>query len=151
MSDDNLIWNPILNYICQAIKAGNRSDNIAQKTMEFFSEDSIVNAKELLWPLAGISTRFTVQKKIIDNVLDIIKVFHACEDKKTCLPRFVIFEPDEAPIITGEITATLTRKVNELCVKFNNFVESSPSSHIPAPPVCVLLSLILLQRNRHML
>ncbi|KAK2708851.1 hypothetical protein QYM36_014468 [Artemia franciscana] len=54
---------------------------------------------------------------------DIIKAIQQHNKKKNSLPRYVIFEPDMVPEIGGEITTTLTKKVNKLVVKFDNFVE----------------------------
>ena len=133
-SNEKLVWNALLNYAFRAIKAGNRSEDIAKKAVEFFSEEAIAMAKELLWPLAGITTRVTARSKNTDDILDILKVFRVCEDKNISLPRFVIFEPDEVPIIPGEVTATLTRKVNELCAKFDSYVDSNPSPSVSAMP-----------------
>ena len=57
-------------------------------------------------------------------MVDIVKDIQQCDEEKISLPRCVIFEPDEVPEIAGETSATLTRKVNELVVKLDNFVES---------------------------
>ena len=61
---------------------------------------------------------------MIDNVGDKIKYLDLCDERKVVLPRFDIFEPDEVPVVAGEKTATLTRKDNELCLNFNNLVDS---------------------------
>ena len=48
-------------------------------------------------------------------VLDLVKAVRTCDKNKTHLLKFVNYAPDEVPIIPGEIEATLTRKMNEVC------------------------------------
>ena len=69
-----------------------------------------------------MSTRASAQSKKSkpqDIVLDLVKAVRTCNENKTHLPKFVIYAPDEVPIIPGDITATpeqpLTIKMNEVC------------------------------------
>jgi len=57
-------------------------------------------------------------------VLDLLQVFKVSDERKVRLPQFVIFQPNDVPMIPGEIKASLSRKVNDLCAKFDNFVAS---------------------------
>jgi len=61
-------------------------------------------------------------------VLDLLKVFKPSDEKLSWLPCFVVFQLDEVPMIPGEITASLSRKVNELYGKFDNFDASNHNS-----------------------
>ena len=61
-------------------------------------------------------------------MLDLLKVFKLSDEKKAWLPQFVIFQPNDIPMIPGEITASLSRKANELCAKFDNFVATDRQS-----------------------
>jgi len=40
------------------------------------------------------------------------------------MTRFLLYEPDEVPVVVEESSAMLTRKVNELYFKFDNYVLS---------------------------
>ena len=46
---------------------------------------------------------------------DLIRAIRHCDEKKLTPPKFIIYEPDEVPMIPGEIAATLTRKLKEVC------------------------------------
>ena len=61
---------------------------------------------------------------MIDNVGDTIKCLYLRDERKVVLLRFVIFEIDEVPVVPGEPTATLTQKINELCLSLNHLVDS---------------------------
>ena len=61
---------------------------------------------------------------MIDNVGDTIKCLYLCDERKVVLLRFVIFELDEVAVVPGEATATLTQKINELCLSLNHLVDS---------------------------
>ena len=61
---------------------------------------------------------------MIDNVGDMTRCLDLCDERKVVLPRFVIFEPDEAAVVLCETTATFVRKFNELSLKINNLVDS---------------------------
>ena len=132
---ERLIRNAVLNFAVRAYKAGNQSADIMSKAAEFFELDDIRNAKKLLWSEAGQSTRPTNRDKPTDHIFDIIKALKYCDDNKVNLPCFVIYEPDEVPVIAGEISATLTRKVNELSAKFDSFVRSASQSQPAASSV----------------
>ena len=67
------------------------------KALSFFSMDSILAAKELV-------THVTSRKNPADTMVDIIQAIQQCDEKKTTLPRYVIFEPDEVPETAGEIS-----------------------------------------------
>ena len=106
---------------CLCYKSRKSIGRNSKKAVEFFSAQVVLNLKEVLQPLAVISRRFDARSKNTDDILDIIKVLNGCEEENISLPRFVIFEPNEVP-------ATLTRQSNELCVKFDSFVDSNPQS-----------------------
>ena len=45
---------------------------------------------------------------------NLIIAIRTCDEKRVVLPKLVIYEPDEVPILSGEVIATLTLQVNEL-------------------------------------
>ena len=98
----------------------------------FFSTDLLMEAKKILWNFANCTNRPSDRQKAADNCLDMLKNFEKCYEKQIPLPHFVLYEPDEVTVIAGESSATLTRKVNELCVKFDNYVLSKRN---PLPSV----------------
>lgn len=124
MASVKLVLNAVLNFVERAMKAGNPIDSIVKSAVSHFSDADILEAKKVIWDEAEYATRVTARDKSSDNVIDIMKVFKLCDEKNISLPRFVLYQPDDVPIIPGEISATLTRKVGELCRKFDSFVES---------------------------
>ena len=123
MAGDKLVLNPLLNFVSRALKSGNRSDEIAKTAAEFFKKDEIQVAKELIWRDSAISTRMSMKVIMTDNISDILKLLKYCDEKKIALPKYVIYEPDEVPIVPGEVSAVITRKVNEMCSKLESFIE----------------------------
>lgn len=109
---------------------GCATDSITKITCDFFKVEEVVEAKKVLWALA-MSTRSTDRQKVSDNVIDIVRAFDLCDEKKVSLPRFVIFEPDQVPIVPGETTATLTRKLNEFYMEFKSFAEQQSVKTVP--------------------
>ena len=61
-----------------------------------------------------MSTRPTDHVRPQDMVVDLIRAIWICDKKRAVLPKFVICEPDEVPILSGEITTTETGQVNKL-------------------------------------
>ncbi|KAK2726773.1 hypothetical protein QYM36_007573 [Artemia franciscana] len=47
-----------------------------------------------------------------------------CRTNLLAMTRFLLYEPDEVPVVVEESSAMLTRKVNELYFKFDNYVLS---------------------------
>ena len=124
MRSQQLVWSPVLNFLYRARAVGNVHADIAKTGPDFFSTDSLMEAKKILWNFANCTNRPSDRQKAADNFLDMLIIFEKCDEKQIPLPRFVLYEPDEVPVIAGESSATLTRKVNELCVKFDNYVLS---------------------------
>jgi hypothetical protein len=91
-----------------------------------------MEAKKILWNFANCTNRPSDRQKAADNCLGLLKFFEKCDEKQIPLPGFVMYEPVEVPVMAGESSATLTRKVNELCVKFDNYVLSKRN---PLPSV----------------
>lgn len=134
MESEKLVLSPVLNFISRARKAGCIADAITKIACDFFKPEEIVEAKKLLWPEA-VKTRPTERQKPRDNIVDMIRAFDTCDEKRVSLPRYVIFEPDQVPIVPGEITATLTRKLNEFYMEFKSFAEnSSATTAVPPHP-----------------
>ncbi|KAK2724788.1 hypothetical protein QYM36_001315 [Artemia franciscana] len=95
-----------------------------QPCSQFFKPEAIFQAKELLWSLASVPTCMTKRYNHQDNVLDLIRVLRSCDKKHVSLPCFAISEPDEVPILSSEVTATIMIKVNKLCMTFQSYVAS---------------------------
>ena len=91
----------------------------------FFADDLVSEAKKTIWSLANYATRPSERLKVADKFADILKVLDYCDKNSVELPKFVIYEPDEVPTIPGEASATLTRKVNDLCLECKNFVTTA--------------------------
>ncbi|KAK2712239.1 hypothetical protein QYM36_011056 [Artemia franciscana] len=66
------------------------------------------------------------------NILEMIKLFQACDDDKVALLTFLIFEPEEVPSIQSESTVIVTRKVMEICNKLDILVEQNFSKPVTA-------------------
>ena len=54
---EELVYNPILNFVTRAVKAGNKSDDVVAKAVQYYKQGDLAKAKELIWPLAGMSMR----------------------------------------------------------------------------------------------
>jgi len=54
---EELVYNPILNFVTRAVKARNKSDDVVAKPVQYYKQDALVKAKQLIRPLAGMSTR----------------------------------------------------------------------------------------------
>ena len=131
MPPDRLVLNAVLNFAVRARSTGNTSADIIQTGCGFFPEEKINEAKKFIWSEGQMSTRQTDRQKKADTFADILKVLDYCDKNNVQLPKFVIYEPDEVPSIPGEVTATLSRKVNDLCLEFRNFV-SAQSYAVPS-------------------
>ena len=119
MQSQQLVWSPVLNFLYRAPAMGNVHADITKTGTDIFSNDALMKAKKILWKFANCTNRPSDRQKAADNCLDVLKIPEKYDEK-----RFMLYEPDEAPGIAGELSATLTRKVNELCVKFYNYVLS---------------------------
>ena len=53
-----LTYNPVLNFIFRANKAGNACNDIVSKFVQYYLPNILLKAKEILWPLASMATRF---------------------------------------------------------------------------------------------
>jgi hypothetical protein len=134
-----MIYNPVLNFVYRANKAGNASVDIISKATQYYKPDILLKAKEIIWPMAGKTTRVSERVKALDIVTDLIGAVRQCDEKKIALLKFVIYEPDEEPIIPGEVTATLTRKLNEVCSSVEDLKQhittlKSQTSFVPQVP-----------------
>ena len=54
---------------------------------------------------------------------DLVRAIWTYDKKRVVLPKFVIYEPDKAPILSGKITAKQTRQVNELHSTVDDLIE----------------------------
>ena len=118
---------------------------IVSRAVEFLSRDDILSGKELLLLKSGLPDPFRKSLKDDENVLDIAKFFVKSAKKNRALPTFVIFEPTEVPACMEEINACITTKVNDMCRRFDGFIErfnkgefhvsahTSPSSELYSP------------------
>ena len=93
---------------------GDKHDKSLAKAVPCFKSDMLTKAKDELWQLAAMSTRSTDRVKPQYKVADLTRPIRICDEKRVILPKFVIYEPGEVPILSGEVTFTLTRQVNEL-------------------------------------
>jgi hypothetical protein len=119
----DLVFSPVLNFVFQAIKAGNKYDEVEAKAVQYFRADMLTKVKDELWQLAAMYTCSTDLVKPQDIVADKIRDIRTCDEKNVVLPMFVIDKTDEVPILSGEITATLTRQVIELHSTVDNLID----------------------------
>ena len=62
-----------------------------------------------------------------------MKVVDYCDKNSVALPKFVIYEPENVPTIPGQASATLSRKINDLCLEFKNFVSTAKAHSLCCP------------------
>lgn len=72
---------------------------------------------------SGLPDPFRKSVKDEENVLEIVKFFAKSAKEKRQLPTFVIFEPTEDTACGEEISACVTTKVNDMCRRFEGFME----------------------------
>ena len=138
MHNDQLVWCTILNFLFRARAIGNINVDIAKAASDFSENEKIMEAKKKLF--ANCSNRPSDRQKSSENCHDMLKILEKCAERQILLPRFVIYEPDEVYVIPGEMSATLTRKVNELCLKLDNFIQTqrsimpTPEASLKPPP-----------------
>ena len=87
------------------------------------SSVEILSAKELLLLKSGLPDPFRKSLKDDENVLDIAKFFVNSAKENRDLPTLVIFEPAEVPACMEEINACITTRVNDMCRRFDGFME----------------------------
>lgn len=133
MQPNRLVHNAILNFAVRAKSKGNANADIIKTGCDFFADDLVSEAKKTIWSVANYATRPSERLKVADTFADILKVLDYCDKNSVELPKFVIYEPDEVPTIPGEASATLTRKVNDLCLEFKNFVSMAKAQSLCCP------------------
>ena len=125
-SKTELVWNPLLNFITRSLACGLNTEVLVNRAVEFFSRESILDAKKVLWTLyenLGYNDRMRTANKDSENVLDLVKAVYRCSKDKKVLPRFVIYEPDEVPESADAVGACITTKVNQMCRKLDSVTE----------------------------
>jgi len=70
-----------------------------------------------------MSTRSKDHAKPQDMVANPIRAIRICNEKRVFLRNFIVYEPDKVRILLGEVTATLTRQVNELHSTVDDLIE----------------------------
>jgi len=58
-----------------------------------------------------------------NNILEMIKLFLTCNDNRVAVPTFLIFMPEEVPLILGESTVSVTHKITEMYNKLDILIE----------------------------
>ena len=48
MASEQVLWNPLLNFVYRANKAGDLSEGIAMKAVQFYKPEAIFQAKEFI-------------------------------------------------------------------------------------------------------
>ena len=56
-------------------------------------------------------------------VVDLFRTIQNSDEKREVLPKFVIYEHDEIPILSGEVKAILNHQVNELHSTVGNLID----------------------------
>ena len=79
-SKTKLLWNPLLNFITLSLACGLKIKVFVIRAVEFFSHESILDAKKVLWTFyENFGYDDTMRK---ENVLDLVKaVDRFSEDK----------------------------------------------------------------------
>ena len=102
MRSQQLVWSPFLNFLYRARAVENVHADIAKTGTDFFfSTDSSMEAKRLFWNYTNCTNLPNDRQKAAENWLDMLKILEKCDDKQIPLPRFVMYEPAEIPVIVG--------------------------------------------------
>ncbi|KAK2719309.1 hypothetical protein QYM36_004956 [Artemia franciscana] len=99
-NSERLVLNPVLNFISRARNAGCSADSIVKIACDFYKGEMLIKAKKILWADASI-TRVTERLKMTDIVSDMVRAFDLCDEKKTTLPLYLIFKPEQIPCVPG--------------------------------------------------
>ena len=118
------VYNPVLSFVFREIKAVNKYDEIVAKTVQYFKAGMLTKAKDELLQLVAVSTRSTDRVEPQDMVVDLTRAIRTCDENKVVLPKFEIYESDEVRVLSGEVTATLTRHINELLSTVDDVIDN---------------------------
>lgn len=123
-----LVWNAVLNYVLRSMLSGVPKDEIAKTCTDFFGKESIKEAKILIYSIVHPNVRPSIKHIESENVLDIMKILKECDLKSVELPTFVIAEPQEVPSCGSQISAFVTRNINEMNTKLDSLIARNKDS-----------------------
>ena len=115
----HLVYSPVLAFVLRF----NKYDELVAKAVQNFEADMLIKAKDELWQLAPMSTRSADRVRPQDMGADRIRDIQICDEKRVVFPKFVIYEPYTVPILSGDVTATLTRQVHKLYFTVDNLID----------------------------